>query len=160
MCSQECVACVRHMSHVCGAVTNPQLQLSDPENECSQSQHLSVYMFSNAMMRMVLLKSITWAVAACSSQGRKWKELHPSVQMWVRERSLENWASGRAHERGRNRRMSSFIWGSGWKKRESTPWMMFTLEERKMGGMLGWKVLQSEWVCTDSVQAACQHSGF
>ena len=60
---------------------------------------LSVYMLSNAMMRRVLWRSITWAAAACSSQGRKWKDLHPSVQMWVRERSLENWE--RAGERER-----------------------------------------------------------
>ena len=69
---------------------------------------LSVYMLSNAMMRRVLWRSITWAAAACSSQGRKWKDLHPSVQMWVRERSLENWE--RAGEREREREGGNGEW--------------------------------------------------
>lgn len=136
--------------------------LMTPSNECSQSDCLRALTLDDKEGDFCesTTQQLQQLVPPCSlkkKKGRKWKELHPSVQVWVREMAGKlMWRRVCERASERKQRMSSFIWGSGWKKAGTDSIddvYSWGGKDGRYGGVKGPPV----WVCVcaDSVLAAC-----
>lgn len=159
-------ACVSHVSHVCSAWINPttkwplQGAKTNAANLC-----VSVYVLSHSLMTGFCATSVPFAAAVCSSQfekkkiGRGWKELHPSVRVWVTERWLESWCDRErvlVREGGNTEWALSFEGQAGKSKTRLHRWCLLLRIQGRWG--LRGERSSSLRECADSLMTVCLYS--
>lgn len=106
------------MSHMCAAVMS-RCKWSSPFDFKMNAARILMSFLTDDRSFLCNFSLVSRSLSVSYEKERKWKDLHLSVQMWVRRAGWKADVTG--GEGVKKQRMSSFIWGSEWKKRDQTP---------------------------------------